>query len=74
MTTETAIRMVMEIRGKRFMDVAEEMGIATNTFAGRLKSKNISVEKLNEVLDVLGYKIVIMPSGKEVERYEFEID
>ena len=74
MTTEQAIRRIMDVRGKRFMDVAEKMGIATNTFAGRLKAKNIGVEKLIEVLDVLGYKIVLIPKDAEVYENEFTIE
>ena len=73
MTTEQAIRRIMELRGKRFMDVAEEMGVATNTFAGRLKARNIGIEKLGEVLDVLGYKVVLMPEKSELNPGEFEI-
>lgn len=73
MTTENAIRRIMEVRGKRFMDIAEEMGIATNTLAGRLKSKNISIEKLDEILYVLGYKIMLVPDGKEPGAKEYEI-
>lgn len=73
MTTEDAIRRIMEVRGKRFMDVAADMDIATNTLSGRLKAKNISIGKLNEVLDVLDYKIVLMPNQKELSKYEFRI-
>ena len=73
MTTENAIRKIMEVRGKRFMDIAEEMGIATNTLAGRLKSKNISIEKLDEILCVLGYKIMLVPDSREPGAKEYEI-
>lgn len=74
MTTEDAIRRIMEVRGKRFMDVAAEMDLPTNTLAGRLKAKNISIGKLNEVLYVLGYKIILVPDNKELGKYEFRID
>ena len=73
MTTEEALRKAMDIRGVRFMDLAERMGIATNTLAGRIKSKNISVDKLNDVLEALDYEIVLMPTGTELNRYEFRI-
>ena len=55
------------------MDVAADMGIATNTLAGRLKSKNISVEKLSEMLDVLGYRIVLVPNEHATDEYEFDV-
>lgn len=74
MTTENAIRRIMEYRGKRFMDVAAEMDIATNTLAGRLKSKNISISKLSEVLDVLGYKVMLVPVTREPGRNEFTVE
>ena len=74
MTTESAIRKIMEVRGKRFMDVAKEMNIATNTLSGRLTSKNISIGKLNDVLKVLDYKIVLVPVKKETGVHEYTIE
>lgn len=74
MTTEAAIRRIMEIRGMRFIELAAKMDIATNTLAGRLKSKNISVEKLDEVLYALGYKILLVPESRETGKAEFEVE
>jgi len=73
MTTEQAIRKIMEIRGIKFSELADELCIANNTLAGRLKSKNISIEKLVEILDVLGYKVVVVPEEADIKRWEFEI-
>lgn len=73
MTSEQAIRKIMEIRGIKFSELANELCIANNTLAGRMKSKNISIEKFGEMLDVLGYKIVVVPEATDVKRWEFEI-
>ena len=74
MTTEKAIRKIMDARGERFMDVAEKMNMPTNTFSGRLKSKNISIKKLNDILSVLRYKIVLVPENEELKTNEYEIE
>ena len=73
MTSEQAIRRIMEIRGIKFSELANELCVANNTLAGRLKSKNISIEKLEEILDALGYKIVVVPETTDLKRWEFEI-
>ena len=73
MTSEQAIRRIMEIRGIKFSELANELRVANNTLSGRLKSKNISIEKLGEILDALGYKIVVVPETTDLERWEFEI-
>lgn len=73
MKTETAIRKIMEFRGIRFMELADRVCISTNTLAGRIKSKNISVNKLNELLKAMEYKIVIVPESREMKQNEFVI-
>lgn len=62
----------------------EEKGIKTNEFArrinqspattcNRLTQKNISIDKLQEMLRVLDCKILIVPADRRVREGEYEV-
>ena len=47
-------------------EIAKQIGISTQALWDRINSKktnSLSVNKLNEILKVLGYKIVILPNS-----------
>lgn len=69
-----AVRKVMEESGLRHVDFAYKLGIKSQILSSRYTQKNVSVEKLNEMLSVLNYKIVIMPKVYENPKDSFTIE
>ena len=67
------IRTIVLSRGMKYSELAYRLNIGQNVLNERLRQKNISVDKLNEMLKVLGYKIVIMPYNAAVRDDCFEI-
>lgn len=54
--------------------LCDRLGIKSNVLSERFKQKNISVEKLNEMLKVMDYKIVIVPRESRTLTDGFEIE
>lgn len=54
--------------------LCDRLGIKSNVLSERFKQKNISVEKLNEMLKVMDYKIVIVPRESRILTDGFEIE
>ena len=68
MRINEAIRQLMKDLGIRQLDMATAIGKSKATDVGaRLAMKNMSIDKALEMLDVLGYEIVIRPKGGEGE-------
>jgi len=44
------------------------------TISDRLRQENISIDKLNEMLRVLDYKIVVMPSSTKLPKDSYEVE
>lgn len=59
--TSDALKMIMEYRGVGLSELADRLGKNANVICQRIRQDNISITKLNEMLDVLDYKIVLMP-------------
>ena len=66
MLAKDAIKAVMEKKGETNASLGKLIGKPTKTIIDRLSQKNISADKMNEMLGALGYKIVIMPVEQEV--------
>lgn len=69
-----AVKRVMELRGLRTMDLAEKLNIKSNVLTKRYTQQNVSVEKLNEMLRPMNYKVVIMPETSEIPDGAFTIE
>jgi len=54
--------------------LASRLNIKNNVLSERLGQKNISIDKLNEMLRVLDYKIVIVPREARVQDGSFEVE
>ena len=74
MIATEAGREIMEARGVRPVDLRKRLGLESNTMNERLNQKNISIAKLNEMLRVMDYKIVLMPSDARVGADEYEVE
>ncbi len=67
------IRKIVTLKEMKYSELAYRLQIGQNVLNERLRQKNISVDKLNEMLQVLGYKIVVMPYNAPVKDEWFEI-
>lgn len=74
MKAKDVVREIMNVRGVRFVDLRKRLGIESNTMSNRLKQENISVAKLNEMLRVLDYKLVVVPNGTRLSADEYEVE
>lgn len=69
-----AVKRIMGLRGLRTMDLAEKLNIKSNVLTKRYTQQNVSVEKLNEMLRPMNYKVVIMPETSEIPDDAFTIE
>lgn len=74
MKATEAVREVMKTKGVRQVDLRKRLGLESNTMSQRLLQENISVTKLNEMLRVMDYKVVIVPSDVRLGQEWFEIE
>ncbi len=67
MNAKEIVIKLMEKQNKTNAQMADAIGISKATMWDRLnspKTNNLTVKKLNEMLRVLGYELVIMPRAK----------
>lgn len=74
MKATEAIKEVMNLRKIKPSILCNRLGIKSNVLSERFKQKNISVEKLNEMLQVMNYKILIVPRDTRTPEDSFEIE
>lgn len=73
MNATNAVRKIMELKAVKPSVLCDRLGIKSNVLSERLKQKNISVEKLNEMLKVMDYKIMLVPRETRAPEGSFEI-
>lgn len=61
--TGEALQMIMEERNMGTNALAEALKKPVSTVCERIYQKNISIEKLDEMVRVMGYKIMLVPIG-----------
>lgn len=61
MKATSAVREVMTIRNEKVASFADKLKIKSNVLSERLGQDNISIAKLDEMLRLMDYKIVIVP-------------
>lgn len=77
MNARIAVRKIMEENGIGTTILAKRTGVQKQAINNRLstaKSANFTVEKMDELLRVMGYKIVLVPSDTEIEDGWYEVD
>ena len=72
-TATEAIRQILKEKGISIATLSRRTGLQQSTARERLSHDNISVKKLNEMLAVLDYKVVIQPAGKKLVEGAIEI-
>lgn len=68
-TTGKAIKAIMDNKGMGTNALADAMGKTPSTVCDRIYQKNISIDKLDEIVRVLGYKIMLVPRGTKGEGF-----
>ena len=74
MKTNEVIRELMKKNGTRFNMLAEILSLKPNALASRLKRGNFSTDKLNEMLGVFGYKIILVPSDTKMKNGWYDVE
>lgn len=74
MVTMEAVKEIMKRKGIRPSDIYEGLGIKSNVLSERFKQKNVSVSKLNEMLRLMDYKIVLTPVDRELDDDSIEVE
>lgn len=73
MKANEAIREILKSQGMSQADLSKELGITPAGVWERLNCENISVPKFNEMLEVLGYVMVIQPNDSKLAAGAVEI-
>lgn len=77
MLVKKAVRSIMEKKGIGTNALAKELGRLPRYVSDRLsldKGTNLSIDKLDELIAVLGYKIVLMPVEEETKESWYVVE
>ena len=67
MTASEAIKEILKLKELNQAKLSDMLNIPLKTLNERRRHKNISVNKLDETLRVMGYKIIVVPRETKVE-------
>ena len=65
MTIEQLIRELLEKHSMSQAQLSRSLGITPQALTARLKSKNMGIESIIEIMDILQYEVVVQPKGKK---------
>ena len=78
MTSKEIVKELMEKQGKKNVEFADMLNISPNALWDRLnntrKTKDLSISTLNDMLRLLGYKILIVPRDIKVPDDSYKVD
>lgn len=74
MKSNEALRNIMEKTNTKVSDIAFRLNKKSNVISERLTQENMSVEKLNEMLRIMNYKIAVVPREFRVSEGGYEIE
>lgn len=73
MKTNEIIRGMMSKNGMRGIDLAEKLGVGTTALANRLNRGVLSTPVLGKMLEIFGYKIVLVPKDTKLKDNWYEV-
>lgn len=73
MSANEVVKKIMKDCGVSITALANRIGVDRAALGMRLRQKNVSVDKLNEMLKAIDYKIIVMPIDGRVKEDWFEI-
>ena len=74
MKSNEAVREIMKKKDVGLSVLASRIDKTPRLVSDRLSQENISIEKLNELLRVLDYKIVVVPRSRVTKSDEYEVN
>ena len=69
-----AVKAIMKSQDIKPAVLCDRLRIKSNVLSERFKQKNVSVEKLNEMLRAMDYKVVIVPREARIPDGGYEIE
>jgi hypothetical protein len=69
-----AVKEIMKLKDIRPAVLCDRLKIKSNVLSERFKQKNVSVEKLNDMLRAMDYKVVVVPRDTRVPEGGYEIE
>jgi hypothetical protein len=69
-----AVKEIMKLKDIRPAVLCDRLKIKSNVLSERFKQKNVSVEKLNDMLRAIDYKVVVVPRDTRVPEGGYEIE
>lgn len=69
-----AVKEVMKLKEVRPAMLCGRLGIKSNVLSERFKQKNVSVSKLNEMVRLMDYRVVLVPSDKPLDDDCIEVE
>lgn len=69
-----ALKEVMRITEVKTSVLADRLGIKQNVLSERYKQRNVSVNKLSEMLRALDYKVVVVPRNTRIPDGGYEVE
>jgi hypothetical protein len=69
-----AIKEIMKLKDIRPAVLCDRLKIKSNVLSERFKQKNVSVEKLNDMLRAMDYKVVVIPREIRIPEGGYEIE
>ena len=69
-----AVREIMKLKDIRPAVLCDRLKIKSNVLSERFKQKNVSVEKLNDMLRAMDYKVVVVPRDARIPEGGYEIE
>lgn len=69
-----AVREIMSLTNETNSSLRDKLSINYSTLSERLRQDNISVEKLDQMIRAMGYKIVLMPSTTKEEKGWYRVE
>ncbi|MBS1412889.1 MAG: hypothetical protein HPZ00_06230 [Christensenellaceae bacterium] len=74
MKTTDAVREIMKAKGIGVNKMADRLNKSSRLVSERLSQDNISIAKLQELLRVLDYKVIIVPRETRLPANSFEVE
>jgi hypothetical protein len=69
-----AVKEIMKLKDIRPAVLCDRLKIKSNVLSERFKQKNVSVEKLNDMLRAMDYKVVVVPRDSRIPEGGYEIE
>lgn len=73
MKTNEIIRGMMSKSGMRAIELAEKLGVGTTALANRLNRGVMSTPVLGKMMEIFGYKIVLVPKDTKLKDNWYEV-